>query len=105
MTYRAKALSQQEIQEHLNRADELGVSLKEYALAYDVNLNTLANAKSSRKKPSPSEFAPEDFVKVDIEAIPTGSSLCTLTLAGGCSLECYEWPPAHWLQTLVGARR
>ena len=51
MTYRTKALSQAEIEEHLARADELGVSLKEYALAYNVNLNTRTNAKATRKKP------------------------------------------------------
>ena len=47
MTYRTKALSPTEIEEHLRRADELGVSLKEYASAYDVNLNTLANSKAT----------------------------------------------------------
>ena len=104
MTTRTKAMPQAEIEEHLNQADELGVSLKEYALAYDVNLNTLANAKSSRKKPSPSEFAPDDFIKVNIETTATGSSLCTLTLPGGCLLECHEWPPAHWLKTLWRAQ-
>jgi hypothetical protein len=105
MTYRTKAMPQAEIEEHLSRAEELGVSLKEYALAYNVNLNTLANAKATRKKPSNSELAPGDFIKVNVEPSQTSSSLCTLNLPGGCSLECHEWPPAHWLQSLLEAQR
>lgn len=103
MTYRTKALSPTEIEEHLRRADELGVSLKEYASAYDVNLNTLANAKATRKKPSQSELQAEDFVRVNIQTATASKNLCTLRLPGGSSLECHEWPPAHWLQALSGA--
>ena len=99
MTYRTKALSQAEIEEHLARADEFGVSLKEYALAYNVNLNTLANAKTTRKKPDNSAIAADDFIKVEIESAPASSSLCTLSLSGGFSLECHQWPPADWLKS------
>ena len=103
MTYCTKALSPAEIEEHLKRAEELGVSLKEYASAYDVNLNTPANAKASRKKPTQSNLQAEDFVRVNIQTATASKNLCTLRLPGGSSLECHEWPPAHWLQALSGA--
>lgn len=103
MTYRTKAMPRDEIEEHLGRAEELGVSLKEYSLAYDVNLNTLANAKATRKKPNNSELVPDDFVKVCIDQPQSTSNPCTINLPGGWSLECHEWPPAHWLRALSGA--
>ena len=103
MTRRTDSLSQVAITEHLSRAEELGVSLREYAHAWDVNLKTLADAKASKEKHTPSELLPNDFIKVKVEQPVRAGSVCTLSHPGGWALECHEWPPAAWLRSLQGA--
>ena len=95
------------IMEHLERAADLGVSLREYAAAYDVNLKMLADGKAllenrSCRNDKADQPTSSDFVRVTIanEAGSFDSSVCSIILAGGHTIQCHEWPPATCLQSL-----
>ena len=64
-------------QDHLARARELGVSLEEYADAYDVDIHALQCVADSHKKASPDL---SDFVAVQIEPATLASPATVLTL-------------------------
>jgi hypothetical protein len=98
----AKPLSnRQEIIEHLDRATELGVSLKDYADAYDVNLKNLTDARAMIDKPKPAPLSVEDFVKVEVARTPPCQGVvCSLSHPAGWTLQCNEWPPTAWLAAL-----
>lgn len=84
------------IEGHLQRASELGVTLEEYAEAYDVELGALQTADSRSVDPL------ADFVQVAVvnDPAPAGVVLCRLVHRDGWSLECQQWPPAAWLRSL-----
>lgn len=91
--------------EHLKRADELGVSLKEYAAAYELDVQMLYKGKRQlTKKGALDESGSEamgDFVAVQL-ANPPASPICQLRHASGWELDCHEWPSPAWLCALVG---
>ena len=90
--------AQQTLQEHVNRAKELNVSLQDYAEAYDVDLLTLSE---DMIKESPVN----DFVKVDLKHLNPGAphTVCSINHHEGLTIACHEWPPAHWLHSLEAA--
>ena len=101
--------NERKVIEHLERADDLGVSLREYSAAYDVNLKMLADGKALLKNRdwtnnNMGKSPPSDFVRVSIssEDSQSCSAVCSLSLSGGHTIQCNEWPPATWLQSLDG---
>ena len=77
--------------DHLRRARKLGVSLKEYADAYDVDLDTLQSAQA----------ALSDFVPVTVIDNPAVAAeiACHLMHTDGRTLECHFWRTAYWLRS------
>ncbi|MBU6444340.1 MAG: hypothetical protein KGR48_10555 [Alphaproteobacteria bacterium] len=114
---------ERECLEHLQSAEGLGVSLKEYADSFGVDVNSLYTVKSrlmrkgvlarARRKPvagdgveeSPVQ-APSPFVAVRLEepAAPVAKPAPVLRLKHrrGHVLEFAQWPPAALLMTLLG---
>ena len=105
MTGKPLSDKEQACLEHLKRAEELGVNLKEYAEAYGLDVKTLYQGKRqlSRKgmRGLTDDDTAGDFVTVRLAESST-FCVCRLTHASGWTLDCHEWPSPEWLSTLVG---
>ena len=114
---------ERECLEHLRAAEGLGVSLKEYADSFGVDVSFLYNVKSrlmrkgvlagARRTPTagdgveePPVQAPSPFVAVLVEetAAPVAKPAPVLRLKHrrGHVLEFAQWPPVALLTTLLG---
>src|SRR2546427_390174 len=106
-----EALTERESQalEHLQKAQELEVSLAEYARSFSVDVKELYSAKQAlqRKGVLAARAAGEeseeaqlgDFVAVQVvtpTAAPTPTSVCRICHPSGLVIECSSWPPAAW---------
>jgi hypothetical protein len=107
--------------EHLQKAEELNVTVAEYARTFDVDAKELYSAKQSlvRKgligaRPGEAEASsdevasPADFVAVQVALPPPAGSgpVCSIRHPSGLLIECTAFPPAEWLTALLsGARR
>jgi hypothetical protein len=106
--------------EHLQKAEELGVSLAEYCRTFEIDLKDLYNAKQSlvrkgvitSKAKDPDEAAEPtaggEFLSVMVTppAAPVVGPVCSIRHPSGLVIDCAAFPPAEWLTALVsGARR
>ncbi|MFU8763983.1 MAG: hypothetical protein ACNA7T_05640 [Haliea sp.] len=97
--------------EHLQRAEEFGVSLAEYAAAYGVKVKDLYNGKRhlTQKGVLGSQPAADgNFVPVQVAAEPSSVYPCNdavirLRHSSGWVLECADWPSAEWLSLLLAS--
>ncbi len=110
---------EQQCLEHLRRAEELDVSLAEYARSFELDVKELYSAKQSlmRKgalvvRANGAETADVDpaqsgdFVPVQVtprRAPSSGAALCRIHHPSGLMIECTSFPPAAWLATLLKA--
>ena len=107
--------SEPTIQEHLQRAKELGVTVEEYCGAYSADIEAMleeerrmARKDSSASKPTPGKL--NDFVKVQVlpdapcsEKVSSPARVCCrLQHPSGWELVCHEWPSGEWLASLPG---
>ncbi len=88
----------QEIQEHIERAKEFGVSIEEYSEVYGVDLALLKGAEQD--EPSLNDFVKVRFASDMYDGLKT---VCSLRHEAGWTLSCHEWPPVEWLRSLGGA--
>ena len=81
----SKTSPQQTLQDHVNRAKELDVSLQEYAAVYDVDLISLS--EKIIEAPSPS-----DFVKIDLKGLNLNGSQTVYSInhPDGLTINCHE---------------
>lgn len=86
---------------HLNRARELGLSLREYADARGLKVHNLYQGKSQLKKKGLLDAGAEaDFLAVEV--LPaSGPVVLRLRHREGWELECAAWPPAPWLHRVL----
>jgi hypothetical protein len=106
--------------EHLQKAEELGVSVAEYCRTFEIDLKDLYNAKQAlvrkgvitAKARDPDEAAEptgaNEFVSVVMTppAAPSVGPVCSIRHPSGLVIDCAAFPPAEWLAVLVsGARR
>lgn len=102
---------EQECLEHLQKAQELGSSLTEYAAAFSLDVRELYAMKqqlvkkgaiAGRTKVEDAEksagFAP---VRILPSAPPPGSIACRLTHPSGWVIECAKFPSAQWIGALM----
>lgn len=95
--------------EHLRRAEELDVTLAEYARSFDVEVKNLYACKQSLMRKgvlSSNSEEPQlaDFVPVRVApAAPIADVVCRIRHPSGLLIECASWPPAQWISKLVGA--
>lgn len=101
MANSSEAESELTIQEHLQRAEELGVTVEEYCEAYQVDKKSLVDGVAILKKQGRIDLSVKDFVKVDITDVRNSTRVvCSINDPSGRTLQCHEWPPADWLQSL-----
>jgi hypothetical protein len=107
--------------EHLQKAEELNVSVAEYCRTFAIDAKDLYSAKQSlvrkglgpvragdAETPTDESTSAADFVAVQVAPPrPAGSGLvCSIRHPSGLLIECTEFPPAEWLTALLsGARR
>jgi hypothetical protein len=96
--------------EHLQRAQERGATLRDYAAASGVNVQELYSGKGRlrRKGLWPSKSAtpaqPELLaVRVMPEIKANDALVCRLTGPHGWVIECCRWPEVTWLAGLMVA--
>lgn len=103
MTTKALSPRQQEYLEHVHRAEELGISLREYADAQGLKVKDIYNVKRQLVKKGvlgTPTAATADFVAVRI-ADPGGAVVCRLRHPSGWEISCGNWPPAAWLTAVL----
>ena len=103
-----EALSEREQQmlEHLQQAQVLGVSLSEYASAYGVGLKDLYNGKAQLVRKGawiskPTAEKAGGFIPVEITAPASGGGACRIVHASGWTIECASLPDAAWVTALL----
>jgi hypothetical protein len=111
---------EQQCLEHLRRAQELDVSLSEYARSFEVDVKELYSTKrtlvqrgllaggTSRKDAAAKSVQASDFVPVQVSPrrppTPSGA-LCRIQHPSGLVIECMTFPPASWLAVLLPGGR
>jgi hypothetical protein len=109
--------------EHLQKAQELDVTIAEYARSFDVDAKELYAIRQAliRKGALPRRSSDEDEdiveaaepvrsdfvpVKVSLSHAPIlGDTMCRIRHPSGVVIECASLPPAAWLMALLtGAR-
>lgn len=97
---------EQQIIEHLERAQNLDVSLKEYAEAYGLDVRDLYNGKGSLVRKgilpgrAPSEDA-ADFLPVHVTQSSRSAASCRILHPSGWILEFSGVPEPAWIKALV----
>lgn len=107
--------------EHLRHAQELGSTLKDYASAFNLNVEQLYNGKAQlqRKGLWPETATPAEAIRTELLAVEvtTGTVvaepasalqansgeplLCRLRSPQGWVLECDRWPDPTWLMAVM----
>ena len=105
----AEELTKQEQRalEHLQQAQALGLSLREYAEAHGLDVKDLyyRKARLIRKGLLPGrDESPRHFVPVEVTAVTADQQeIFRLTHPSGWTLECARLPDATWVASLVRA--
>jgi hypothetical protein len=97
--------------EHLRKAEELEVTIAEYARSFEIDVKDLYASKQSliRKgalpgRPAGGEDQLSDFVPVQVTPSSSHADVvCRIRHPSGLLIECASWPPAKWISQLVGA--
>ncbi len=105
MTSEGLSERERQIIDHLERAQSLEVSLKEYAEAYALDVRDLYNGKSQlvKKGVLPGRAggdSPGEFVAVRVASSGRGVS-CRITHPSGWIIEFSGVPEAAWIKTLM----
>src|SRR5262249_36992613 len=100
---------EQQCLEHLRKAQELEVSLAEYARSFDVDVKELYSAKQALARkgaltPVEAPVSLNDFVRVQVSrqrASPEAAPVCRIQHPSGLVIECTGFPPDSWLAALL----
>lgn len=104
---------EQQVLDHLQKAQELEVSVSEYARSFDLDVKELYNTKRvlvrkgaiAGRVEAADEAQPGDFVPVQVapSSSPSTSSIavCRIRHPSGLVIECASFPPASWLAALL----
>ena len=101
---------QRQALEHIERARSEGKALSVYARDAGVSVRQIYDsARLLRDRgllPARQRAvaAAGDFIAVQVAPPPTARPVCRLRCSTGLLIECLEWPPAPWLES-VSARR
>ena len=110
----ATELTEREAQalEHLRKAEELEVTLAEYARSFEIDVASLYSAKQAltrkgllAEKAEPAEDVKlDDFVEVHVQpSLPRSAEpVCRIRHPGGLLIECMAWPSPRWISKLTG---
>lgn len=121
----ALTVRERHVLDHLRQAQELGSTLKDYAQAFNLNVEHLYNGKAQLQRkgawPSPTKAAEATRTELlavkltteSVEAAPIAPApepdlpplellMCRLTSPDGWTLECDRWPDPQWLMAVMG---
>src|SRR5687768_11358620 len=105
---------EQQALEHLRKANELEVSVAEYARSFELDVNDLYFAKQSIAKKGllPAHKGEQDtlsdFVEVKVAASvepavpPRSQPVRCIRHPSGLLIECMSWPTGEWIAKLAG---
>jgi hypothetical protein len=98
---------QREALEHLGKARQEGLSISAYARAHGIPAQRIfdAVARLRRRGALPGHSAKRDkFIAIKIAPPPiNNATLCRMLAPGGLVIECVQWPPRTWLESLTRA--
>jgi len=92
--------------EHFERSRREGLSIKAYALAHGIPAQQIYDAvgRLRRRGALPDQAASGKFIAVKIAPTPiSNATVCRMLVPGGLVIECLQWPPHSWLQSLARA--
>jgi hypothetical protein len=96
---------EQRVLDHLQQAQALGVSLREYAGAYGLDVKELYNGKAQlMRKGVLAESASRSNKFLPVEIAPsavTEREGCRIVHSSGWTIECTSLPDAAWIAALV----
>jgi hypothetical protein len=99
---------QREALEHLEKARREGLSVSAYARAHGIPAQRIfdATGRLRRRGALPGKSAKSDkFIAVKITTPPPSglATMCRVMVPGGLVIECQQWPPRSWLDSLTRA--
>jgi hypothetical protein len=98
---------QREALDHLEKARQEGLSVSAYARAHGIPAQRIfdATGRLRRRGALPDKSAKGGkFIAVKIAPPPSGSAMvCRIVVPGGLIIECQQWPPRSWLDSLTRA--
>jgi hypothetical protein len=114
MTTTAMKEKQRRALEAMEAARQQGSSLTEYAKAQGLEVREIYDALAALRRkgvlPKPVTHARSKFVSVRVAPASTatiaatrpsgGAVVCRIVHAGGCAIECLQWPEPRWLAAL-----
>jgi hypothetical protein len=96
---------QREALEHLQKAREEGLSISAYARKHGIPAQRIfdAVARLRRRGSLPAHSAKRSkFIAVKITPPPiSNATVCRMLAPGGLVIECLQWPPRSWLESLT----
>jgi hypothetical protein len=121
----ALTIREQHLLDHLRQAQELGSTLKDYAQAFNLNVEHLYNGKAQLQRkgvwpltalePARTELLAVKVTTEPAEAEPVAAAgsqsaplellMCRLTSPDGWTFECDRWPDPKWLMAVMGRGR
>ena len=98
---------QREALEHLEKARQEGLSVSAYARVHEIPAQRIfdATGRLRRRGALPGKSAKGGkFIAVNIAPPPSVSAtVCRISVPGGLIVECQQWPPRSWLDSLTRA--
>jgi hypothetical protein len=96
---------QRQALEHLGKARQEGLSISAYARAHGIAAQRIfdAVARLRRRGALPDHSVKRGkFIAVKIAAPPiNNAAVCRMLMPGGLAIECLQWPPRTWLESLT----
>ena len=98
---------QREALEHLEKARQEGLSVSAYARARGIPAQRIfdATGRLRRRGALPGKSAKSGkFIAVKIAPpLSVSATVCRISVPGGLIVECQQWPPRSWLDSLTRA--
>ena len=98
---------QREALEHLEKARQEGLSISAYARTHGIPAQRIFDAVAPlrRRGTLPDHTAKRGkFIAVKITPPPVNdATVCRMLAPGGLVIECLQWPPRTWLESLARA--
>jgi len=97
---------QREALEHLEKARQEGLSISAYARTHGIPAQRIfdAVARLRRRGALPDHSVKRGkFIAVKIAPPPSisNATVCRMLTPGGLVIECVQWPPRTWLESLT----
>ena len=96
---------QREALEHLEKARQEGLSISAYARTHGIPAQRIFDAvlRLRRRGALPDHSAKRGkFIAVKITPPPiSNAAVCRMLAPGGLVIECLQWPPRTWLESLT----